>query len=116
MLLAPGGLAAVAWTLSNVHDHAVANALPKLYPHSPTKESMLSMSITASGRARVKTRGPHFCFLKVINDDGEDGEDVFVGRAIIEQCGLALSRGDFVNFSAETNARGLRAVSVTFAD
>jgi cold shock CspA family protein len=53
-----------------------------------------------------------FCFLKDITDDGEDGEDIFVPRAVIEKCGLALSKGDVVNYSAEINPRGLRATAL----
>jgi cold shock CspA family protein len=60
---------------------------------------------------RVKLRSATFAFLAA--DDGS--LDVFVPRSVIEESGLALSKGDHVTYTFEPNARGPRATSIALA-
>jgi cold shock CspA family protein len=66
---------------------------------------------SATKTAVVKMRSLTFAFLTA--DDGSG--DIFVPRAVIEQSGLALQKGDPVSFTAEPAPRGPRATWIAAA-
>jgi cold shock CspA family protein len=69
------------------------------------------MSVTKTGTGRVKMFAGTFAF--VADDNG--GEDIFVGRGVIEKSGIALAKGDAISYTAEPAPKGLRAVSISLA-